>query len=259
MTSKALANYSFEGKTAVVTGAARGIGAAIAERLCELGARVVLADIIDDVKATAGRLEQQGYMTHAIRLDVTNSGEVEQAAQELNAKYGAVDVLVANAGVAYESSTVRHTDADWRRVMAINLDGAFYCTRSFGRAMVERRRGSIVCISSIAGVKAVRPELHAGYDVSKAGVAHMCRVIGVEWGPFNVRVNAVGPGYTETDMLKKIGTEKPEVMAVWLNDIPMKRLLRPEEIASSVAFLASDAASGITGQLIMTDAGYSAA
>ena len=143
--------------------------------------------------------------------------------------------------------------------LKINLDGVFYCVRSFGKRMVERKSGSIVCISSIAGVKAVRPELHAGYDVSKAGVAHLCRVVGVEWATHNVRVNAVGPGYTETDMLKKVGLEQPAVMKAWIDDIPMKRLLQPAEIAATIGFLVSDAASGITGQLVMTDAGYSAA
>ncbi len=183
----------------------------------------------------------------------------ERAAASLNEEFGAVDILVANAGISYESDTAGHSDEDWRRCMAINLDGIFYCVRSFGKRMVERKRGSIVCISSIAGVKAVRPELHAGYDVSKAGVAHLCRVVGVEWAPHNVRVNAVGPGYTETEMLKKVGAAQPAVMATWIGDTPMKRLLQPAEIAASVAFLASDAASGITGHVLMTDAGYSVA
>jgi NAD(P)-dependent dehydrogenase (short-subunit alcohol dehydrogenase family) len=254
----ALKNYSLEGKTAFVTGAAGGIGSAITERLCGLGAQVILADALDRVEDAAKQWEGKGYKTTALKLDVTDSAAVEKAAADLNKKFGHVDILVANAGVAYESATETHSDEDWNRVMKINLDGVFYCLRSFGKRMVERKSGSIVCISSIAGVKAVRPELHAGYDVSKAGVAHLCRVVGVEWAIHNVRVNAVGPGYTETEMLKKVGLEQPAVMKKWIDDIPMKRLLQPAEIAATIGFLVSDAASGITAQNIMTDAGYSA-
>jgi NAD(P)-dependent dehydrogenase (short-subunit alcohol dehydrogenase family) len=257
--SDALKSYSLEGKVAFVTGAAGGIGSAITERLCGLGAHVILSDAVERVESAAKEWAAKGYKTSALRLDVTDSAAVEKAAADLNKQFGRVDILVANAGVAYEASTAAHSDEDWLRCMNINLNGVFYCVRSFGKRMVERKSGSIVAISSIAGVKAVRPELHAGYDVSKAGVAHLCRVVGVEWATSGVRVNAVGPGYTETEMLKKVGLAQPAVMKAWIDDIPMRRLLQPHEIASTIGYLVSDAASGITGQVIMTDAGYSAA
>lgn len=259
MANDAFSNYSLSGRTAVVTGAAGGIGSAITERLGGLGATVVLADAVDRVTDAAKEWADKGLKTKAMKFDVTDSKAVEKAASQLNEEFGAIDILVANAGIAYESNTQDHSDEDWHRVMKINLDGVFYCVRSFGKRMVERKRGSIVAISSIAGIKAVRPELHSGYDVSKAGVAHLCRVVGVEWAPFNVRVNAVGPGYTETEMLRKVGMAQPEVMKAWLGDIPTKRLLQPSEIAATIGFLVSDAASGITGQVVMTDHGYSAA
>ena len=255
----AFSNYSLEGKTAVVTGATGGIGAAITERLGSLGATVVLADATDGVADAAQRWADKGLKTKAVRFDVTDSAAVKKIAAQLDEEFGAVDILVANAGVVHESATVDLSDEDWHRVMRINLDGVFFCLREFGRRMVDRKRGAIVAISSIAGVKAVRPEVHAGYDVTKAGVAHLCRVVGVEWAPHNVRVNAVGPGYTETEMLKKVGLEQPAVMKAWLDDIPTKRLLQPSEIAATVGFLVSDAASGVTGQLVMTDHGYSIA
>lgn len=259
MSSDAFKNYSLDNKTAVVTGGAGGIGSAITERLGNLGATVVLADIADYVEDSAKKWGAQGFRTKGVQLDVTDPKAVEKAASALNEEFGAIDILVANAGIAYESNTQDHSDEDWRRVMSVNLDGVFHCVRAFGKRMVDRRRGSIVAISSIAGVKAVRPELHSGYDVSKAAVAHLCRVVGVEWAPFNVRVNAVGPGYTETEMLKRVGMAQPAVLKAWLDDVPTRRLLQPAEIAATIGFLVSDAASGITGQLLMADHGYSAA
>ncbi len=251
--------FSLEGRIAVVTGAARGIGEAISRQLGEMGAHVVMADLLDLVDETASKLADEGLSTEGERIDVTSSQSVQDLANRVKTKHGRVDIVVANAGVAYESSTENHSDEDWRRVMAINLDGVFFVARAFGNIMLDQGKGSIVAISSIAGVKAVRPELHIGYDVTKAGVAHFCKVAGVEWAARGVRVNAVGPGYTNTEMLQKVGIEQPEVMARWIDDIPMSRLLEPAEIAQAVAFLASDAASGITGQLLMADAGYSAA
>ncbi|MCB2129045.1 MAG: SDR family oxidoreductase [Rhodobacteraceae bacterium] len=251
--------FSLDGKVAVVTGAARGIGEAISRQLGEMGAHVVMADMLDVVDETARKLGDEGLSTEGERVDVTSSQNVNELAKRVNAKHGRVDIVVANAGIAYESTTEDHSDEDWRRVMSINLDGVFYTARAFGNIMLDQGGGSIIAISSIAGVKAVRPELHIGYDVTKAGVAHFCKVAGVEWAARGVRVNAVGPGYTNTEMLQRVGLEQPEVMARWIDDIPMSRLLEPSEIAQAVAFLASDAASGITGQLLMADAGYSAA
>lgn len=251
--------YQLRNRVAVVTGGAGGIGRAIAAHLAALGATVVVADRVAAVSQVAAELAASGARADSVVFDVTESASVDAACADVLARHGRVDILVANAGIAYESTMVDHTDADWRRVMAVNLDGVFYCVRAFGRDMVRRRAGAIVAMSSIAGVKAVRPELHVGYDVSKAGVAHLCRVLGVEWAPFNVRINAVGPGYTDTEMLAEVGRAKPEIMRIWLDDMPVHRLMRPDEIAAAIGFLVSDAAGGITGQLLMVDGGYSVA
>ena len=247
------------GRVAVVTGAARGIGQTIAAHLAAAGARVVLTDLRDEVEATAAALAATGHQADWLTMDVTDSAAVDAAAAEVLKRHGRVDILVANAGMSYELPAIDHTDRHWRQVMAVNLDGVFYTIRAFARPMLAARSGSIVAMSSIAGVKAVRPELHVGYDVSKAAVAHLCRVVAVEWARTGVRVNAVGPGYTDTDMLADVGRTRPEVMRVWLDDIPVGRLMARDEIAGVVAFLASDAASGVTGQLLMADGGYSAA
>jgi NAD(P)-dependent dehydrogenase (short-subunit alcohol dehydrogenase family) len=251
--------FTLAGKIAVVTGAARGIGARIAERLAALGALTVLADRTPGVEATAGDVAAAGARTDWITFDVTDSAAVNGAAAEVLRRHGRVDILVANAGMAYEMPAIEHTDQQWRQVMSVNLDGVFYCIRAFAKPMLAARSGAIVATSSIAGVKAVRPELHVGYDVSKAAVAHLCRMLGVEWAKAGVRVNAVGPGYTDTEMLAEVGRSRPEVMQMWLDDIPVGRLMERSEIANVVAFLVSDAASGITGQLVMVDGGYSVA
>ena len=249
--------YRLDGRIAVVTGAERGIGATIAEHFLALGATVVLADRSPSVRETAARLDPQGKRTSWLTLDVTDSSSLDAAADTVIQRHGAVDILAANAGISYEAAAIDHSDEIWRRALSVNLDGSFYSARAFARPMLQRGKGAIVLTSSIAGVKVVRPELHVGYDVAKAGVAHMTRVLGIEWAKQGLRVNAVGPGYTDTEMLADVGRTQPDVMKIWLEDMPNGRLLRKQEIASAVAFLASDAASGINGHVLMVDAGYS--
>ncbi|TRD15037.1 SDR family NAD(P)-dependent oxidoreductase [Palleronia caenipelagi] len=256
---KGLSLFALDGKTAVVTGASRGIGEAISRQLAEMGAHVVMADLVDDVKGTAQKLSEEGLNVSPALLDVTDSAAVAALADSVVETHGHVDILVANAGIVNDDTTETTSDATLKAVMDVNVNGVFYCIRAFGQKMLAQGSGSIIGISSISGVRAVHPERHSVYDASKAAVAHFCKAIGVEWAGRGVRVNAVGPGYTNTTILQGVGRENPEVMKRWLHDIPMKRLLEPSEIAATIGFLASDAASGITGQLVMTDAGYSVA
>lgn len=249
-----LNRFKLDDRVALVTGAAQGIGAAISETLASLGATVVLTDVADEVAKTSQGLNDRGLETASRLLDVTDSAQVDETAHWVKDEYGHLDILVNNAGIANGKAALDYTDDDWRQMMSIDLDGQFYCCRAFGRLMVEQQRGSIICISSIAGVKVVRPEKHIGYDVAKAGVAQLCRTLAAEWAKDNVRVNAVGPGYTDTSILENVGEDMVET---WLGDTPMGRLMQPEEIAHAVAFLASDAASAVTGHLLMADGGYS--
>ncbi len=251
--------FRLDGRSIVVTGAAGGIGRTTCRHLATLGARVVAADRDESVRGVADALSADGLSADWIAFDVADPASVNAARDEILSRHGAVDGLFANAGMAYERPGAEHTDDDWRRVMGVNLDGVFWTIRAFAAGMLERGRGAVVATSSIAGVKAVRPELHVGYDVSKAGVAHMARVLGVEWARRGVRVNAIGPGYTDTVMLAEVGISQPDVMARWMDDQPIGRLVSPDEIAATVGFLLSDASSGITAQLLMVDGGYSAA
>jgi len=247
------------GRKILVTGAAGGIGSAACHYLASLGATVIAADRDAAVDKTRDSVRAAGGKAESVVFNVADKASVEAAAAAVQDKFGTLDGIFANAGMSYERPALEHSEADWRTVMSVNLDGVFWTVQAFGRSMVEAGRGAIVMTASIAGVKAVRPELHVGYDVSKAGVAHMCRVLAAEWARSGVRVNAVGPGYTDTVMLAEVGRTQPAVMRTWLEDTPINRLVKPEEIASSVAFLLSDAASGITGHLLMVDGGYSIA
>jgi NAD(P)-dependent dehydrogenase (short-subunit alcohol dehydrogenase family) len=235
------------------------MGQVIAGQLRDLGARVVLSDVSEAVLAAADALGGGARGVSGSTMDVTSSRSVEDGLAQIVGTQGKLDILVANAGIAYEETTEDHSDENWRRVMAVNLDGVFYCVRAAGRHMIASGGGSIVAISSIAGVTSVRPEIHIGYDVSKAGVAHLCRNVAVEWAARNVRVNAVAPAYADTEMLARVGRERPEVMKIWLEDMPIRRLISPREVADAVAFLVSDAASGISGHVLMVDGAYSAA
>jgi len=248
---------NLSGKVALVTGGAGDIGRAIAIQLRNLGATVVIADFKDNVPRVAAELSTASAKVDWLQVDVSSSKSVDAAVAEAVKRHGGLHIMVAAAGISYDQATLDHSDENWRRVMAVNLDGVFYSIRAAGREMVKSGGGSIVAISSICSVTAARPEKHIGYDVSKAGVGHMCRNVAVEWADKNVRVNAVGPGYTNTVMLNEVGRSNPAMLDKWLEDMPVHRLMEPREIADVVAFLASDAASGITGHELMVDGGYS--
>ncbi len=247
-----------DGRVAVITGAGQGIGEACAEALGEAGATVVVTDMIAErVEAAVARLIAKGVTAHGAVLDVTQSAAVAAVADRLQAEHGRIDILVNNAGVARSYVKAENTTDDhWRFHMDVNLDGVFWCCREFGRKMLAGGSGSIVNIGSMSGIIANKPQEQSFYNASKAAVHHLTKSLAAEWGERGVRVNCVAPTYIETPLTSHDITKQLDVYNTWLEMTPMRRVGQPDEIASVVHFLASDAASLLTGSIVVADAGY---
>lgn len=243
-----------EGKVAFVTGAARGIGKSIAKHLCDAGMHVILSDMDKkEGEEVTSQLRESGFLATFYQLDVSDSKACTEIAQRVQDTHGGVDVLVNNAGICINADCLGTTDEIWRKQVAVNLDGVFYCCRAFGQHMIAGKGGAVINLASMAGLIDVRPQRHLAYSVTKAGVAQMSRCLATEWAPHNIRVNAIAPGYVATDMPLAAGEELVEE---WMKMIPIGRFIEPDEIADVVVFLASPASSSITGHVLITDGGY---
>ncbi|KQT47385.1 3-oxoacyl-ACP reductase [Aureimonas sp. Leaf454] len=252
-----LKRFRVDGAVAVITGGGRGIGLACAEQLAEAGARLVLIEP-DKASGEAGRdtLLAKGFEAEAIVGDVTSSQRMAEIADELAARGTPATILVNNAGIGQSGIASEEVgDADWLRMMDVNVNGVFWCSRAFGRHMLAMKRGAIVNLGSMSGTICNRPQPQTPYNVSKAAVHHMTRSMAAEWAPHGVRVNAVAPTYIETPMVNANPANAPRI-PVWLNDTPMGRMGQAEEVASAVLFLASDAASLMTGAIVPVDGGF---
>jgi NAD(P)-dependent dehydrogenase (short-subunit alcohol dehydrogenase family) len=247
-----MSKYDLSGRRALVTGAGQGIGEACAAALAEAGAHVVVTDLNGArAKAAAERLTARGGKAEAHQLDVTDTA----ALNALAAAQPALDILVCNAGIASNTPAEDVSDEEWDRVIGINLTGVFKTCRAFGRKMLEAGHGSIVNIGSMSADIVNTPQPQCHYNASKAGVHHLTRSLAVEWALRGVRVNAVAPTYIETPLLANLEDSKGMVDR-WIDLTPMKRMGQPDEIASVVLFLASDASSLMTGSIVSADAGY---
>jgi NAD(P)-dependent dehydrogenase (short-subunit alcohol dehydrogenase family) len=253
-----LEKLKLDGRVAVITGGGQGIGAACAQALGEAGASVVVAEILPErVDAVVDTLRGLGIEADGIVLDVRDSSQVDEVAALVAGKHGRVDVLVNNAGVAKSNVPAEDTsDEHWRFHMDINVDGLFWCCRAFGRQMLAQKSGSIINIGSMSGYIVNKPQPQAFYNASKAAVHQLTKSLAAEWGKRGVRVNAVAPTYIDTPLTAFGIKEHPDMYATWVEMTPIGRVGRPDEIASVVHFLASDAASLLTGSIILADGGY---
>jgi len=252
-----LEKFKLPGKTAIVTGGGQGIGLACAEALAEAGARVVIADRDAALaKSATAELSGKGFQAEMAVMDVTDSRRVSELADDLVGRHGRVDILVNNAGIA-RSETPAETVTDEHRlnVLDVNLNGTFWCCRAFGKHMLAAKAGTIVNVGSMSGFIVNKPQEQCFYNASKAAVHHLTKSLAAEWGARGVRVNAVAPTYIDTP-LNAFVKSNPKMWDAWVGGTPMGRLGQVEEIASVVLFLASEAASLMTGSIVLVDGGY---
>jgi NAD(P)-dependent dehydrogenase (short-subunit alcohol dehydrogenase family) len=253
-----LDRFNLRGRVAVVTGGGQGIGLACVEALSEAGAHVYIADRNPKAGAEGQAImKAKGYAADVIEMEVTDSKQVDAAATRVMKEKGRIDILVCNAGIARSETAAEDvTDEHWLNVMDVNLNGLFWCCRAFGRHMLAAGRGSIVNIGSMSGVIVNKSQPQAYYNASKAAVHHLTKSLAAEWGGRGVRVNAVAPTYINTPLTAFAKTNKP-MFDAWIDGTPMARIGEPDEIAAVVMFLASDAASLMTGSIVLADGGYS--
>jgi 3-oxoacyl-[acyl-carrier protein] reductase len=240
----------FDGKVAIVTGASRGIGRAIATALAAGGATVVAGARGDHAQAVADEIGAAGGRAEALALDVTDGEAAAAAVAGVASAHGRLDILVSNAGITRDQLLLRMKRADWDDVLATNLTAAFVLCQAAVRPMLKQRSGRIVAISSVVGQMGNAGQ--ANYAASKAGLIGFCKSLAREVGSRNVTVNVVAPGYVETDMTKAIDQTTQQQ---WATQIPLGRLGTPADIAAAVCFLASDEASYITGQVLAVNGG----
>ena len=242
-------------RVALVTGAARGIGLATARRFLAEGWRVALLDIEGELLngAVAGIADPGN--TLALTCDVSDAAGVAAAIDAIGKRFGRLDALVNNAGIAVFTPIMETSDADWSRVMEVNLTGPFLCTKAAVPVIREQGGGAIVNITSISGLRA--STLRSAYGTSKAGLAHLTKQLAVELAAVGIRVNAVAPGPVETAMARAV--HSPEIRADYHDAIPLNRYGLEEELAEAIFFLCSDRASYITGQILAVDGGFDAA
>ncbi|MHB0858510.1 MAG: 3-oxoacyl-[acyl-carrier-protein] reductase [Anaerolineae bacterium] len=240
------------GRVAVVTGASRGIGRAIALELARQGCSVVVNyhAKADAAAETVALIEAEGGQACAVQGDVSVAEEAQRAIDAAVQTYGTVDILVNNAGITRDGLLMRMSEADWDAVLDTNLKGAFQCVKAVQRLMLKKRSGCIVSIGSVSGLMGNAGQ--ANYSAAKAGLVGFTKALAREYGPRGITVNLVAPGFIETDMTAELPTE---LLAKAQAQIPLGRLGRPEDVADAVAFLASDAARYITGQVLCVDGG----
>jgi len=248
--------FRLDGKNAIVTGAAQGLGKAMAQALAEAGANIVIADInLDLAEVTAREISNIGVKTRALKVDVTNPEDVNFMAKEVVSKLGSIDILVNNAGIVRHSPAEIMSKKDWDDVINVNLTGVFLCSQAVGRFMIEKKKGKIINIASMSGLIVNHPQPQVSYNASKAGVIMITKSLAAEWAQYNINVNAIAPGYMKTSMTAPF-FEKEEYRKAWLEPTPMKRPGNPEELGGAVVYLASDASSFMTGQILVIDGGY---
>jgi len=250
-----LDNFSLEGKTAVITGAGRGLGKEMAIALAEAGADVVLLSRTPtEIQAVAGRIEGLGRKAIPVATDVTSQDEVKAMVEKAIEVFGKIDILVNNAGTYIEGNFLEFTTEQWRELVSVNIEGLFICTQAVGKYMVQQKRGKVI---NICSMNAVRPRPKGVvYDSTKGAILTFTKALARDWARYHINVNAIGPGYFLTPLVQSLmdrdGVDENHVAK---QAIPLGRLGRPEELGPLVVYLASSASDFMTGECIYIDGG----
>lgn len=248
------------GRTAVITGGARGIGLTVARSLAADGAKIALLDLLDNVADAAKQIaDEYGVESLGQQLDVTDRDATIAAFNAVDRRLGVPQVLVTAAGIEINNDSVNVTADEWRKVIDVNLTGTFFAAQAFGSALLQAGlAGSAILISSMSGFIVNVPPWAASYNASKAAVVHLGKSLAVEWAPAGIRVNSIAPGYVLSDLTERIIDQQPSLRDEWIARIPQGRIATPADLSGLVSFLASDVSSYLTAQTIVIDGGYTA-
>lgn len=252
-----LDQFSLAGQVGIVTGGGQGLGLAFCQAFAEAGADLVIAEInpVTGPQA-AGRIQGMGREALFVQTDIRKKDQIDAMVARALDKFGKIDFLMNNAGVALWRAAEDNSEDEWRNLMDVNLNGLFFCCQAVSKHMISRKSGCIINIASMSGSIVNIPQLQAAYNTSKAAVIHLTKTLAVEWAQHGIRVNAIAPGYMSTPMTQSF-FEDPQIGGVWTNLTPMKRPGKPEELGPLAVFLASQASSFVTGATILIDGGYS--
>jgi NAD(P)-dependent dehydrogenase (short-subunit alcohol dehydrogenase family) len=249
--------FDLSEKVAIVTGGGRGLGRTMALALADAGANVIIADIIiNQAEYVAKEIIKKNIRSLAIKVDVTKPKEVQKMVSQVMKHFRRIDILVNNAGINIIAPAESFGPKDWDKVLSINLKGVFLCAQAVGKVMIKQRKGKIINIASIAGMVGT-PHHAVAYNSSKAGVINLTRALAIEWGKYNINVNAIAPGIIETDLTRK-RLENKKYYKYWIDRTPLGRIGKPEDLIGALIYLSSETSDWLTGHTIVVDGGYTA-
>ena len=246
--------FEISNKVAIVTGASRGLGKAMAVGLAKAGANIVATDVLD-TSSTVKEIEKLGRKVIGIKVDVSKKQDIEKMVQQTIKKFGRIDILVNNAGILRMGNAENMSQEDWEKVIQVNLTGQFLCAQAVAKQMIKQKSGKIINIASIAGLGGYAQS--APYSASKAGIILMTKTLAVEWGQHNIQVNAICPGVFATDMTDAFLSDK-QFMGMIQARVPLRRYAKPDELVGTVIYLASKASDYMTGHALVIDGGWTA-
>jgi len=245
-------NFRVDGKVALVTGGNRGIGRVCALALANAGADLVVVDINKPTKVVE-EIKELGSRALAIQIDITKLDQIDHMVDEVIDKFGRIDILVNNAGVCFQEPALEVSEETWDATFNVNLKGLFFCTQKVASQMISRKKGKII---NIASMNAIMPlPAHVSYNASKAGVWSLTKSLAMEWGKYNINVNAIAPTFIKTEMASHV-FENPKKYQDIINKLPLGRIGDPMDVAAAVVYLASPASDFVTGEMILVDGGW---